>query len=125
MKKVISIAGLTAMTVWIATPTVVAQDGVDRYRYCQEVASRVSGYYGDIAEEDMPGGFLQGAVKGGATGAVIGVIGGDDVNTKKAAKNAAILGGLIGAIKRGKAKEDQEKRRDRYFAELSACTAAR
>ncbi len=125
MNKLVTLTAFVGMSVCVVSPLTHAQDGVDRYRYCQEVAARVSGYYGEIPEEDMPGGFLKGAVKGGATGAVIGVIGGDDVSTKKAAKNAAILGGLIGAIKRGKAKEDQEKRRNRYYAELSACTAAR
>jgi outer membrane lipoprotein SlyB len=64
-------------------------------------------------------------VKGGVIGGAVGVIGGSDVDTGRAARNAAILGGIIGAIQRGKAQDEQRQKRERYNIELNACMAGR
>jgi len=93
----------------------------DRYFVCQQSAQRISGYYGPVPNDYLPGGALSGAVKGAARGAAIGWIGGKKVNTKKAAKRGAALGALVGALKRAAAKNEEKKRRRAYEFELQAC----
>ncbi len=82
----------------------------DRYEYCRDEAADESGYRGTIPAEYRRGSkALEGAFKGAASGAAASwVTGGDKEQRKRAAKRAAGLGLLIGAIKGA---DDEKKRR--------------
>ena len=92
------------------------------YSYCKRKAMDITGYDGRTPKDYKKGQALEGALKGAASGATLAWIAGKD--KEKAAKKAAGLGLLIGAIKQGKDKERQKKqdrlRRD-YQYELDNC----
>lgn len=94
----------------------------DRFLYCKEYAQEVSDYYGKVPNRYLPGGALEGALKGAASTSGLAWLGGaNKKERKKAAKRGAALGALIGAIKRGKAKDKQRQKKRRYQRELRMC----
>lgn len=125
MKKFISIAVLATMTAALPTLVPVSAQAQENYRYCQDRAKRITGYYGQVPNKYLPGGAMEGAMRGAAAGAVVGVIGGKKVNTGKAAGGAALLGAIIGAAKRSNAKKEQDSRRRDYARALDDCMYGR
>lgn len=102
------------------------RDEQDRYNGCRDFASSRSGYRGSIPAEYRRGSkALEGALKGAASGAAASwVTGGDKAQRERAAKRAAGLGLLIGAIKgaddKKKRRRNAEKRRV-FERELDRC----
>lgn len=111
------------LVVGIAASSVAQSDyDRDRFLYCKEYAQEVSGYYGKVPNRYLPGGALEGALKGAATTSGLAWLGGaNKKERKKAAKRGAAIGALIGAIKRGKAKDKQRRKKRLYQRELRMC----
>ena len=102
----------------------------DAYEYCRELAMDETGYRGAIPAEYQRGSkALEGALKGGASGAgTAWVLGGNKEQRKKAAKRAAGVGFLIGALKDAenrKKRERNERKRRRFQEELDRCMSSR
>jgi len=114
--------GVTALSLLAISQPASAQD---RYSYCQQRASQLSGYYGPVPNRHLPGGALEGAAKGAATGAIGGLIfGKSKKERRKAVRRGAAIGGLIGAIKRGAAKSKIKREARVYRLEMDACMRA-
>ncbi len=97
----------------------------ERYEYCRQRAVDLSGYRGPTPRRYRPGGLLEGAARGAATGAVGSLIfGGNSRERRRAARRGAIIGGIIGAIKRGEAKKEEKRRARVYRLELDTCMRA-
>ncbi len=124
---------LTRLTVSMSlvvglTASSIAQSDYDRdrFRYCKDYAQDISGYYGKVPNRYLPGGALEGALKGAATTSGLAWLGGaNKKERKKAAKRGAAIGALIGAIKRGKAKDEQRRKKRMYQRELRMCMSQR
>lgn len=122
--KLLGIGLAPALFAMTMQPT-AAQGGQDHYRYCQQRAANFSGYNGPVPNRYLPGGALEGAAKGAASGALGSFIfGKNKKERRRAAKRGAIIGGLIGAIKRGAAKKQVDRRARAYRLELDACMRA-
>lgn len=118
-------AGIFALGVALFAMAASPAAAQDRYSYCKDRAADISGYDGEKPNKHLPGGLLEGAAKGAATGVVGNLIfGGSKKERKKAAKRGAILGGIAGAIKRGVAKDKLKKSARVYRHELDACMNA-
>lgn len=118
LSKTLSVAGAIALVSLVAQPA-LAQD---RYSYCQQRASQLSGYYGPVPDRYLPGGALEGAARGAAVSGIGGLI--FEKNKKKRKRNVrrgAAIGALVGAIKRGNAKKKQKRAARNYRLELDAC----
>ncbi len=105
---------------------VSAQD-YDRSKFlsCKEYARDISGYNGRTPSRYLPGGALEGALKGAATTSGLAWLGGaSKKERRKAAKRGAALGALIGAIKRGEAKKRERRKKQEYQRELRRCMAS-
>lgn len=112
------LAASSAVILATASPA-MAQD---RYRYCQQRASDLSGYRGAVPDRYLPGGVLEGAAKGAVVSGIGGLI--FEKNKKKRKRNVrrgAAIGALVGAIKRGSAKKKQKRAARNYRLELDAC----
>lgn len=111
--------GIASALILTAAQPAAAQD---RYEYCQQRASGLSGYSGRVPDRYLPGGALEGAAKGAATAGIGGLI--FEKNKRKRKRNVrrgAALGALFGAIKRGNAKKKQNRAARNYRLELDAC----
>ncbi len=118
LPKSTGFAGALAAIALFAHPA-AAQD---RYSYCQQRASDLSGYTGRVPDRYLPGGALEGAARGAAVSGVGGLI--FEKNKKKRKRNVrrgAAIGALVGAIKRGNAKKKQNRAARNYRLELDAC----
>ena len=97
----------------------------DRYGYCQQQASRMSGYYGEAPGRYREGNALRKAAKQAqAVNAIAWMAGADKKKRKKLRKKAAMDGFLKGAIQRGVQEDRQRKARERYDFELRTCMRA-
>jgi uncharacterized protein YcfJ len=93
-----------------------------RFRYCQDQADRLSGYYGPVPDRYYPGGAGRGAVRGAVAGAAIGAAVGDDSrDVRRAARRGAVAGALVGEARRQRAKDAERDRRYIYDMELERC----
>jgi len=93
-----------------------------QFRECKEYAQELSGYYGRVPNRHLPGGAFEGALKGASTASGLAWLGGANKKERaKAAKRGAAIGGLIGAIKRGAAKDKQRKAKREYRRLLDRC----
>jgi hypothetical protein len=93
-----------------------------KFLTCKEFAQEISGYHGRTPNRYLPGGALEGALKGAATSSGLSWLsGGNKKERKKAAKRGAALGALIGAIKRGEAKRREREKKQEYQRELRRC----
>ncbi len=119
--KCLSMATMLA-TVSLAAQSASAQYAPDRYSYCQERASAISGYRGPVPDHYLPGGALDGAARGAAGAAIGGLIFEKDKKKRKRnVRRGAAIGAIVGAIKRGKAKKQQQRAARIYRLELDAC----
>ncbi len=98
----------------------------DRYGYCQQQASRMSGYYGPAPKRYRKGNALRKAARQAqAVDAIAWAAGADKKKRKKLRKKAALDGFLKGAIQRGIQEDRERKARERYDYELRTCMNAR
>jgi len=110
----------------LASPA-VAQRGEgqyleSRYDYCRERARAFSGYEGRVPDRYLPGGALEGAARGSGAAGLGSLLSGDNRRERRRAeRRGAIIGGIIGALRRGAAKKEQERKARTYRLELDAC----
>ncbi len=113
-----------SFTVILGTSFAVSGQDYDRnqFRECKEYAQEISGYYGRVPNRHLPGGALEGALKGASTASGLAWLGGANKKERaRAAKRGAAIGGLIGALKRGAAKDKQRKAKRQYRRLLDRC----